>query len=186
MDDGHVSPVGLLEGERLCCLDLAEFEQPDHHMTTVAEVLSRLHRQRDVQDCMRYNALRDLRAQMKQDLDNMIHQHSLEFKNLKQRQEHQWKTARGRAAHMLAAKRTEGYRRQSELLQEQIQMMEEAEGVPSVSPQKYGPPVMVTLRKGPCRASGGLPTTANVCLSARIAQAVSLEDDIYDHFYSYK
>ena len=82
--------------------------------------------------------------------------------------------------------RTEDYQYQSGVLQQQIAMMEAAKHSLGACTDEHGPPVSILLRKGPCRATSGKHSTVTVVLSANIGQAISLEDDIYDHFYSYK
>lgn len=74
---------------------------------------------------------------------------------------------------------------QCEPIGQLIEQLEKPEAGTISSPKKYGPPIVVSLRKGPCRASNGKHSTVPVCLSAGIAQAVSLEDDLYDHHYGY-
>lgn len=82
-------------------------------------------------------------------------------------------------------KEVERHSLQCQPIDQLIAQLEKPESHAMTSPQKYGPPIVVSLRKGPCRASGGKHSTVAVCLSAGIAQAVSLEDDLYDHYYSY-
>ncbi|XP_053396987.1 uncharacterized protein LOC123551528 [Mercenaria mercenaria] len=74
---------------------------------------------------------------------------------------------------------------QCEPIDQLIEQLEKPESHSKYSPQKYGPPIVVSLRKGPCKATHGRHSTVPVCLSAAIAQAVSLEDDLYDHYYGY-
>lgn len=71
-------------------------------------------------------------------------------------------------------------------LDEQITQIQDTDNLDLEAIGQYGPPVMVKLRKAPCKATGGKHSVITMCLSAGIAQAISLEDDIYDHFYTYK
>lgn len=79
----------------------------------------------------------------------------------------------------------DNYNQRCNTLNEQIDQIENMDINTDIRSQ-YGPPVLVKLRKAPCRATDGKHGQVTVCLSAQIAQAVCLEDDIYDHFYRYK
>lgn len=71
-------------------------------------------------------------------------------------------------------------------LDEQISQIEDTGNINGTSDSQYGPPVLVKLRKAPSKATLGKHSMVTVCLSARIAQAITLEDHVFDHFYTYK
>lgn len=50
---------------------------------------------------------------------------------------------------------------------------------------EYGPPVFVNLSKRPCRDTNWELSTVRTHVPAGIAQAVTLEENLYDHYYSY-
>jgi len=63
------------------CLDLQGSLGP----VTQTDMLAGLYRRRDIQENMRVNALRELRAQMSRDINRMTTRHTLEKQNLKSR-----------------------------------------------------------------------------------------------------
>ena len=79
--------------------------------------------------------------------------------------------------------RKEDYERRCAGLDEQISQID---GTGGSDHTNNGPNMVVKLRKGPCRATDGKHSMVTMVLAARIAQAISLEDDIYDNFYKYK
>lgn len=51
--------------------------------------------------------------------------------------------------------------------------------------EHFGPQVMVSLVKAPCRANNESKTHVSVCLPLEIANAILKEDELYDNFYEY-
>lgn len=122
--------------------------------------------------------------QMAFNLSQLRQEHSMQMRQMKARQRQRYTTFSQQRREILDVAKTE-YKQQIQPIEDLISQLQNPEHLSSSPSQKYGPPIVVSLRKGPCKASNWKHSTVTVCLSAAIAQAVSLEDDLYDHYYSY-
>lgn len=87
MSLGKMSPIGELEGEKICCTDL-QFGLQEYNgvqFSSLEMTVERLHHQRTVLENMHYEAVYRLRTQMTEDIDLMKERHGREINHLRHR-----------------------------------------------------------------------------------------------------